>query len=116
MARKFQDLRERMSPERQGRAHERASAMLAEMPLQELRHARKLTQEALATSLRSSQALVSKLERRTDWYVSSLRSYVEAMGGALEIVARFPDGDVRIHQFREIEPTSKATNKTLSPA
>jgi hypothetical protein len=45
---------------------------------------------------------VSKLERRADMYVSALRTYVEALGGELEIVARFPDGAVRITQFEQI--------------
>ncbi|MGH7673264.1 MAG: XRE family transcriptional regulator [Gemmatimonadales bacterium] len=102
MAKKFRDLRARMSPERQKRDHDRAQAMLAEMPLQELRQARQLTQEALAKTLRSNQALVSQLERRADMYVSSLRTYIEALGGELEIVARFPEGAVRITQFRDI--------------
>jgi hypothetical protein len=61
-----------------------------------------MTQDALARRLGSQQALVSKLERRADMYVSSLRTYVEALGGELEIVARFPDGAVRITQFEEI--------------
>ncbi len=102
MAKKFRDLRARMSPERQQRAHQRAEAILDELPLRELRQARQLTQEALARALRSQQALVSKLERRADMYVSSLRSYIEAMGGELEIIARFPDGAVRIRQFKDI--------------
>ena len=104
MARKFRDLRLRMTPERQERAHRRAATLLAGMPLQELRLARKLTQESLAARLGSNQALVSKLERRTDMYVSSLRGYIEAMGGKLEIVALFPDGAVRIGQFEQIDP------------
>jgi transcriptional regulator with XRE-family HTH domain len=91
-----------MAPERQKRVHERAQALLAELPLQELRQARRMTQEALARRLGSQQALVSKLERRADMYVSSLRTYVEALGGELEIVARFPNGAVRITQFEEI--------------
>lgn len=102
MAKKFRHLRAGMAPARRRGAHERAQEMLAEMPLRELRQARQLTQEALARVLRSNQALVSKLERRTDMYVSSLRSYIEAMGGELEIIARFPDGAVRIRQFEEI--------------
>ncbi len=102
MAKKFRDLRARMSPAHQKRAHERAQAVLAEMPLQELRQARHFTQEALARTLRSNQALVSKLERRADMYVSSLRSYIEAMGGQLEILALFPEGAVVIKQFEEI--------------
>ena len=104
MAKKFRDLRGKMSPESQERAHARAEAMLAELPLQELRQARHLTQETLARVLRSKQALVSKFERRADVYVSSLRSYIQAMGGELEIIARFPDGAVRINQFEEIGP------------
>lgn len=102
MAKKFRELRARMSPQSRKRAHTRARGMLAEMPLRELRLARQLTQESLARALDSNQALVSKLERRADMYVSSLRSYIEAMGGELEIVARFSDGAVRIRQFEEI--------------
>lgn len=102
MAKKFSDLRAGMPAHRRKRAHDRARAMLEEMPLRELRQARHMTQEALAQSLGSRQALVSKLERRADWYVSSLRSYIEAMGGELEIVARFPDGAVRIRHFGDL--------------
>lgn len=102
MAKKFGDLRAGMSEPHRRRAHERARQLLAEMPLQELRHARELTQQALAKALGSNQASVSKLEQRTDMYVSSLRGYIRAMGGELEIVARFPDGVVRINQFEEI--------------
>lgn len=83
-------------------AKKKASKMIAEMPLQELRQARKLSQEALATKLTTKQANISRIERRTDMYISTLRSYVEAMGGKLEITARFPDGTVEINQFREI--------------
>lgn len=57
---------------------------------------------ALAKKLRARQATISKLERRTDMYVSSLREYIGAMGGKLEIIARFPDGAVRINQFRDL--------------
>ncbi len=103
MGKKFRDLRARMSRERRKRAHDRAETMLSELPLQALRQARKLTQEALAKTLGSEQALVSKLERRADMYVSSLRAYIEALGGELEIVARFPDGAVRITQFEDID-------------
>jgi transcriptional regulator with XRE-family HTH domain len=71
------------------------------MPLQELRHARRLTQQELAEHLESGQAAVSKLERRTDMYVSTLRRFIEAMGGELDIIARFPDGDVRLTNFAD---------------
>lgn len=71
------------------------------MPLAELREARRLTQEELAGLLGNRQAAVSKVERRADMYVSTLRRYIEALGGELEIVARFPEGEVRITQFEE---------------
>jgi hypothetical protein len=48
------------------------------------------------------QSAISKLERRADMYVSTLRHFIEAMGGQLEIRAVFPDGDVRITQFQTL--------------
>jgi len=73
------------------------------MPLAELRQARKLSQEQIASSLHVKQAAISKLERRTDMYISTLRKFVKAMGGDLEITARFPDGSVKITHFEEID-------------
>lgn len=67
--------------------------------LGDLRRARQLTQETLAESLDMSQSEVSKVERRTDVYVSTLRRYIEAMGGELQILARFPDGEVEVIQL-----------------
>jgi transcriptional regulator with XRE-family HTH domain len=72
------------------------------MPLQELRHARNLSQEQLAQTLSVKQAAVSKLEKRTDMYISTLRNFIKAMGGDLEIIATFPDGSVQISQFENI--------------
>ena len=80
-----------------------AILLLAEMPLSELRAARQLTQESLAKSLGINQAAVSKMERRTDMYISTLRDFVVAMGGELEITARFPDGAIKIQQFQDAE-------------
>jgi len=102
MAKKFNELRKKMPKANRESSHVRAKRFLAEMPLQELRQARQLSQEALARRLGAKQASVSKLEHRTDMYVSTLRSYVEAMGGTLEIVARFPDGDVKVDRFGDI--------------
>lgn len=101
MARKFSELRAKMSPESQARAHEKAKRMLQEMALDELREARKLTQENLAELLNVNQAAVSKLENRVDMYVSTLRRFVEAMGGQLVITAHFQDGIVQIGQFAQ---------------
>jgi transcriptional regulator len=105
MAKPFTNLKERMSPAALERAEKRAKKTLAEMPLRELRAARQLTQESIAKSLGINQAAVSKLERRTDMYISTLRDFVVAMGGELEITARFPDGIVKIQQFEDAETT-----------
>jgi transcriptional regulator with XRE-family HTH domain len=84
--------------------------MLDEMPLHELRRARGLSQEKLAKELNIKQPNVAKLEKRTDMYVSTLRSTIEAMGGTLDIVARFPEGDVRITNFSSIGEGETATS------
>ena len=103
MATKFRTIREKMDPERQERIRKRTEELLAGLPLQELRQARALSQQELAEVLGLNQATVSKLERRTDMYLSSLRRFVEAMGGELEISASFPDGKVRIQLFEDLE-------------
>jgi transcriptional regulator with XRE-family HTH domain len=74
-----------------------------EATLRELREVRARSQAQLAERLKIGQAAVSKLERRTDMYISTLRGLIAAMGGELEIVARFPDRPpVRITQFEEL--------------
>ena len=103
MATSFRKLREKMDPERQERIRKRTEEMLAELPLQELRQARALSQQELAEVLGLNQATISKLERRTDMYLSSLRRFVEAMGGELEISAKFPEGKVLIQLFEDLE-------------
>ncbi len=103
MARPFSELRAKMSPERRERNHQKAMDLLARLPLNELRHARQLSQERLAGVLHVKQASISKLERRADMYISTLRNFIRAMGGELEIIARFPDGSVQINQFEELE-------------
>ena len=103
MARPFSELRAKMSPERRERNHQKAMELLTRLPLNELRHARQLSQEQLAGLLHVKQASISKLERRTDMYISTLRNFIRALGGELEIIARFPDGSVKINQFEELE-------------
>jgi DNA-binding XRE family transcriptional regulator len=102
MARKFEELRSRMTPEQRRRSQEKGERLRAKMPLAKLREARRLTQETLAGMLGNRQAAVSKIERQTDMYVSTLRRYVEALGGDLDIISRFPEGDVRIKQFEQV--------------
>lgn len=117
MARPYKELRAKMSTEARKRAKARANVLMQEMPLYELRRARQLSQEQLARELHVRQANVSKIERRADVYVSTLRSYVEAMGGELEITAKFPQGAVKIKQFEMIEdklakPSRRRLRKT----
>lgn len=101
MTKKFSELEAKMSPESRKRSDALYRNMLAEMPLNELRQARALSQVKLAEILHVNQAAVSKIERRTDMYISTLRAYIRAMGGDLEIVAKFPDGEVKISNFAE---------------
>src|SRR5271170_5013450 len=99
MTRKWEALRAKMTPQRREANRLAAQQMVAEMALEELRTARNITQTHLASLLHITQASVSKMEKRTDMYVSTLRSFVKAMGGELEIRAIFPEGTVRIDQF-----------------
>jgi transcriptional regulator with XRE-family HTH domain len=101
MAKNFRELETKMSPEARERSRALAQKHLAEMALDELREARKMTQVHLAKILGVNQAAVSKLERRTDMYVSTLQDFVKAMGGELKITAKFPEGSVEISQFGE---------------
>jgi predicted XRE-type DNA-binding protein len=103
MAKKFRDLVARKPAAWHAAVEARKRQLLAEMPLNELRRARQLSQEQLAEELGATQPEISKIEHRTDMYVSTLRRFVEAMGGQLEIIASFPDGAVRITQFQELD-------------
>lgn len=73
-----------------------------EMLLKRLREVRRVSQVELAKELNVSQATVSKIERRSDMYLSTLRKLIAAMGGELEIRAKFPEGIVRISQFHDL--------------
>jgi transcriptional regulator len=108
MAKPYSTLRAKMSPEARAKAEEQTQQLLREMPLQELRQARKVSQEQMAKSLHTRQSNISRIEKRADMYISTLRNVIKAMGGDLEIVARFPDGNVRINQFEELDEAVKA--------
>lgn len=108
MARNFKELRAKMEPERRESVEKRVQEALRAMPLDGLREARELTQTQLAQVLQVSQGAVSKVERRADMYISTLRSYVRAIGGDLQIRAVFPEGDVLINQFEDLDTARKA--------
>lgn len=99
MATKFKELEAKMPVEARRRAQAKSEEMLRDVALDELREALRLTQESLAETLHVNQAAVSKMERRSDMLISTLRKMIEAMGGELEIRAILPAGSVRIDQF-----------------
>jgi transcriptional regulator with XRE-family HTH domain len=109
MAKNFRELYAKMDPPRRAQVEERVQQALRAMPLEELRGARELTQTQLAQVLQISQGAVSKVERRADMYISTLRSYIRAIGGDLQIRAVFPEGEVLINQFEDIDPLRKGS-------
>lgn len=109
MAKKFSELRARMTPKARAQSEAMTAKLLEEMPLQELRQALDLTQQQVAETLKIEQAAVSKMEKQTDMYLSTLRRFIAAMGGKLEIVARFPEGIVRITQLKKIDKDAPRT-------
>lgn len=90
--------------ERRARIERRGQELIDQhLTLQQLRRELNLTQEHMAELLATNQANVSKVEARTDMLLSTLRNYVEAMGGTLELVARMPGRDaVKLEGFRDL--------------
>ncbi len=103
----------KIDPARRRKIEARAKELIAEeMSLRDLRQALKLTQEKLAKALHIGQDGVSRLEKRTDLLLSTLRGFVEAMGGKLSIVANFPDRPrVLISGFTDIDVIKRRERK-----
>ena len=92
MALDIEDVIAGLDPERKRKIEERAAEFIAEeLTLRELRKARKLTRARVARELGIGQDAISRLEQRSDLLLSTLRKTVEAMGGTLSLIARFPD-------------------------
>lgn len=104
MTKTFEQFLQTLPQEEQAAIAQETERLIAEeMTLRELRQARHRSQAVVGEILQINQAAVSKIERRTDMYVSTLRSFIQAMGGDLEIIAHFPDRPpVRINQFEEL--------------
>src|SRR6266699_819039 len=100
MAQKFDKLFRKMSPEAQKRVEERAKAEYQAV--------------ALAEKLGIDQGAVSKIERRTDMYLSTLRNVIRAMGGQLELTARFPTGRVQVLTFGDAGGSGEKRGKQHS--
>ncbi len=104
--RPFIELTKDLTPERRARVAAKAAALRETMTLEELRKARSLSQEVVAGTLEVGQPAVAKLEKRGDMHVSNLRRYIEALGGTLEITARFPDASVVLTNVGEETPAA----------
>ena len=98
--RKWSEIRRQLPPEARARIDARVSRTLANMALPEVRRAIGMTQAELAAGLDTGQGTVSKVERSTDMYLSTLRKYIEALGGELHLLATFPEG--RIFEIERI--------------
>ncbi|AMZ72655.1 MULTISPECIES: XRE family transcriptional regulator [Pseudomonas] len=109
MAKSLDQVMKGLPAARQQRIEQRGAALIQEqMTLQELRKGLNLTQEAMADILDVKQGNVSKVEKRTDMLISTLREYVEAMGGTLELVARLPGrAPVKLEGFRDLNADHK---------
>jgi transcriptional regulator with XRE-family HTH domain len=94
-----------LSPERRAKVQARAGQLMAEeLSLRDLRLARKLTQEKMAELLQIRQEGVSRIEKRSDLHLSTLRQVIQAMGGELRLVVEFPDRPpVILSGFQEVE-------------
>ncbi|MGA3185735.1 MAG: helix-turn-helix transcriptional regulator [Bryobacteraceae bacterium] len=92
MPRNVNDIINKLSPAQRKKVEKRAAVLMAEeLSLRELRRAHKLTQVKLARTLGVRQEQISRMEQRSDLLISTLRGYVEAMGGRLSLVAEFPN-------------------------
>jgi transcriptional regulator with XRE-family HTH domain len=113
MATNADDIIKKLSPAQRRKVEARAAELIAEeMTLRELRHARKLTQVKMAKKLGVTQDSVSRLEKRSDLLLSTLRKTVEALGGNLSLVAEFPDrAPVVLSGIAENDPKSKPTRR-----
>jgi transcriptional regulator with XRE-family HTH domain len=98
----------RLPAGRRAKIAARAEALIAEeVALQHLRKARRLTQQRMAKVLGIGQDSVSRIETRSDLLLSTLRNYVEAMGGSLKLVVEFPDSVAVLSSLGEGEAGKK---------
>lgn len=96
MAKSFSSLKNKMSAAAQQTVAEKTSQLLKDVLLHELREGLHITQEEMALKLATKQANISRTERRRDMKLSTLKRYIEAMGGELDIIARFPTNEVHL--------------------
>jgi len=110
------ELKTKLSPEEVARVREAAANDPAIVGLADLRKALRFTQEQMAEQLRTSQRNVSSIERRADTYVSTLRRYIEAMGGEVVITAHFGSNEYVIDLDREMHAVRSGQEHDTVPA
>lgn len=99
MAKPLTELTSKLPKKVNATASVKAAEMLTEMSLAKIRKSRSITQNKLAKILHVTQPSIAQIENRTDTYISTLKNYVHALGGELELIATFPDGTkINIHQ------------------
>ena len=118
MARNVNDIIKELSGAERKKVEARAGQLIAEeLTLRQVRKARKLTQQKIAKSLHIGQEGVSKIEKRSDLLISTLRSYIESMGGHLSLLAQFPDREpVVLSGIAERVPALKHRKKSSRAA
>lgn len=104
MTRNYKELQAKRDPARRIRTQQSVRQELQRMALEDLRNAKQATQTDMAELLDLPQSSISRIEQRADMYLSTLRNYVQAMGGVLQIQAMFPDGGtVVLNRFGDYE-------------
>jgi transcriptional regulator with XRE-family HTH domain len=119
MAKTLDEMIARLPPDQQREVETLATSLIEEeLTLSDLRKARELTQQRVAEALHISQDGVSRIEKRSDFLLSTLRSYVEAMGGRLRLVVEFPDRKpVTLADLESLEPRAKSVrSRSKTPA
>jgi hypothetical protein len=124
----LEEMLSQLPSERREQIQKRAAELIAEeLNLRELRRLRKLTQARVSRKLKIGQEGVSRIEKRSDLYISTLRSYVEAVGGKLSLVVELPDqppivlaglgtGDGKRRAKKKVRPGAKSTPKSRRAA
>jgi hypothetical protein len=111
MATAWKNIRHEFSEQRHEEIKREAAVELERIGFGKLRLARQQTQVALAERLNIPQNAVSRMERRTDLLLSTMRGYVEALGGKLELRAIFPDGEFVLDTLSPTEPKPSASRR-----
>lgn len=116
MGRTLNDVVAALPEARRARVEARARELIEEVEsLSELRRMAGKAQVDIAAALRVKQPSISKIEKQADMYLSTLRSYVEAIGGKLELVVRLPSrAPVRIEHFGDVAPSVSAGSRKVT--